>query len=211
MYICSRHKEAIEAVRCELANQAGDGTVFAMQADASNPASVDSLMNAASRDLPDLMGVVNNAGVLGPKGLLEDINWADWWRTIEVNLLGTMLCCHAILPVLRRAHYGKIINLSGGGATAPMPRMSAYAASKAAVVRFTETFAAECTGQNIDVNAVAPGALDTRMLEEVLVAGPEKVGSAHYDRAVRQKENGGASLDRQRSCVSFSCLGSPTE
>jgi len=84
-----------------------------------------------------------------------------------------------------------------------MPRMSAYAASKAAVVWFTETLAADCLGQNIDVNAVAPGALNTGMLEEVSVAGPEKVGSAHDDRAVRQKEHGGATQDRATELCVF--------
>ena len=74
-----------------------------------------------------------------------------------------------------QAHgYGKIIQLSGGGATNPLPRLSAYAASKAAIVRFAETLALEVKAFGIDVNAIAPGALNTRMLDEVLAAGPRR-------------------------------------
>ena len=87
-------------------------------------------------------------------------------------------CCRARrCRICRRSGYGKIVNLSGGGATKPLPRLSAYAASKAAVVRFAETLArgGEAT-TGIDVNAIAPGALNTRLLDEVLEAGPDKVG-----------------------------------
>jgi NAD(P)-dependent dehydrogenase (short-subunit alcohol dehydrogenase family) len=100
------------------------------------------------------------------------------------------------LPIFRRQAYGKIVNLSGGGATSPMPRISAYAASKAAVVRLTETLAEETMDCGIDVNAVAPGALNTRLLDEVLTAGPESVGASFYARAVKQREQGGAPLEK---------------
>jgi NAD(P)-dependent dehydrogenase (short-subunit alcohol dehydrogenase family) len=203
VYICARDKGAIGAARMELAEEAGESRVFAMQTDVADAASVAALVEAASRDLPDLLGIVNNAGMLGPKGMLEDLEWNEWWRTIQINLLGTVLCCRAVLPALRRANYGKIVNLSGGGATAPMPRMSAYAASKAAIVRFTETLAAEYAEYNIDVNAIAPGALNTRMLAEVLAAGPEKVGAAYYNRSVRQRAEGGASLTRAADLCAF--------
>jgi NAD(P)-dependent dehydrogenase (short-subunit alcohol dehydrogenase family) len=98
--------------------------------------------------------------------------------------------------------YGKIVNLSGGGATAPLPRLSAYAASKAAVVRLTETLAEELRAFRIDVNAIAPGALNTRMLQEVLEAGPVAVGEAFYNKALRQHESGGVPLEEgARLCV----------
>ena len=113
--------------------------------------------------------LVNNAGVLGPAGPLDDNDWDAWVETVRVNLLGTVAMCRAVLPGMRERGYGKIINLSGGGATAARPNFSAYAASKAAVVRFTETLAGELDG--IDVNAIAPGALPTRMLDEVLASG----------------------------------------
>jgi NAD(P)-dependent dehydrogenase (short-subunit alcohol dehydrogenase family) len=72
--------------------------------------------------------------------------------------------------------------------------LSAYAASKAAVVRFIETLAHETRAWHIDVNAIAPGALDTRMLDEILSAGPDVLGQAHYEQLLQQKRSGGAPL-----------------
>jgi len=81
--------------------------------------------------------------------------------------------------------------------------LSAYAASKAAVVRFTETLAVECAGADIDVNAVAPGAMNTRMLDQVLAAGPERIGEALYERVLQQKANGGAPPERAADLCVF--------
>jgi 3-oxoacyl-[acyl-carrier protein] reductase len=85
--------------------------------------------------------------------------------------------------------------LSGGGATKPLPFLSAYAASKAGLVRFGETLAEEVKEFGIDVNLVAPGALNTRLLDEVLEAGPERVGEAFYNAALKQRDAGGTPLE----------------
>jgi 3-oxoacyl-[acyl-carrier protein] reductase len=124
---------------------------------------------------------------------VEDVDWAEWVYTVEINLLASVNMCRAVLPLLKQQRYGKIIQLSGGGATKPMPRTSAYAASKAAVVRFAETLAEEVRGDGIDVNAIAPGAMNTRMLDEMLAAGPEKIGQAAYASVQKQKHSGGDS------------------
>jgi 3-oxoacyl-[acyl-carrier protein] reductase len=100
-----------------------------------------------------------------------------------------------VLPIFKAQRSGKIIQLSGGGATNPMPRISSYAVSKAGIVRFVETLAEEVREFGIDVNAIAPGALNTRLLDEVLDSGPEKVGRVFYERALKQKESGGSPLD----------------
>jgi 3-oxoacyl-[acyl-carrier protein] reductase len=109
----------------------------------------------------------------------------------------------AVLPHFKRQRYGKIIQLSGGGATNPMPLISAYAVSKAAIVRFVETLAEEVRGMGIDVNAIAPGALNTRMLEEILDAGPDKVGKVFYEHSLRQKETGGVGLSKGAELALF--------
>jgi len=201
--LCARDSALLERTRNELSRLAvGGQRILEQAADVSRPEEVRQIISRAENDLPRVDGLVNNAAVLGPADLVEKTEWEEWVRTIEINLLGTVLLCRGVLPVFRRQGYGKIVNLSGGGATAPRPRFSAYAASKAAVVRFTETLAQEVSGTGIDVNAVAPGALNTRLLDEVVAAGPEKAGS-EYERAMKQKQEGGESLERAAELCVF--------
>jgi len=206
--ICARSSERIERAGASLRASARDGQrVIATTADVSNPQQVKDLVANVVRELGGLDGLVNNAGIYGPKGLVEEVDWTEWTRAIEINLLGTVLPCREVVPLFRRAGRGKIVNLSGGGATAPLPRLSAYAASKAAVVRFTETLAEELRGSGIDANAVAPGALNTRLLDEVLAAGPDKVGKSFYERALKQKADGGAPLEKGAALCAFLLSG----
>ena len=165
-------------------------------ADVSRDEDCARVVDHAAREFGSIHILVNNAGVYGPKGRIEDVDWREWVRAVEINLLGSVLMCRHAVPHMRRQRCGKIIQLSGGGATNPLPNLSAYAASKAAIVRFAETLAEETRDSNIDVNAIAPGALNTRLLDEVLEAGPEKVGRAFFDRAVEQKQKGGAPMER---------------
>jgi NAD(P)-dependent dehydrogenase (short-subunit alcohol dehydrogenase family) len=140
--------------------------------------------------------LINNAGIHGSKNTIDDpeFDLENWIKAISINLMGTLNMCLAVVPYLKQNRHGKIINLSGGGATSPMPGMSAYASSKAAIVRFTETIALELKQYNIDVNAVAPGALNTRLLDDVLNNGNGKVTKEYYDKLLKQKETGGTPL-----------------
>jgi NAD(P)-dependent dehydrogenase (short-subunit alcohol dehydrogenase family) len=140
--------------------------------------------------------LVNNAGVYGPKGPSESVDLDEWSRALEINLLGTFIPTRFAIEQMKRKGGGKIVNLSGGGATNPLPRLSAYAASKAAVVRLTETLAEELREFSIMVNAIAPGALNTRFLDEVLQAGPELVGSTFFEKALKQRDTGGAPIEK---------------
>ena len=147
--------------------------------------------------------LVNNAGIYGPMGPIEEIDFDQFVSAIHINLFGTVLMCRAVIPLMRRQNGGKIINLSGGGGATALPRIDAYAASKAAVVRLTENLAIELADAGIDVNAIAPGALNTKMLEQVLEAGPEKVGQEFYDRSMRQRDEGGAGLEKGAALAVF--------
>jgi 3-oxoacyl-[acyl-carrier protein] reductase len=131
------------------------------------------------------------------------VDWDDWVEAVNINLIGTVLCCRLVVPWMRRQGAGKIILLSGGGATAPLPRISAYAASKAAVVRFGETLAEEVKDAGVTVNTVAPGALNTRLLDQVLAAGPDAVGQDFHARALRQAEVGGTPLETPTDLIAF--------
>ena len=167
--------------------------------------------NVCFRISPPTLGpveiLVNNAGVYGPKGSSESVSFVEWARAIEINLYGVFLPCQHGIRHMKRGGRGKIINLSGGGATAPLPRLSAYAASKAAVVRLTETLAEELREYSIDVNAIAPGALNTRLLGEVLSAGSDAVGKDFFDKAVKQRDSGGVPLERAAEFVCLSRFG----
>jgi len=186
--------------------RADGAPVEAVRADVSVPEDCARVVGAAEDRFGPVTVLVNNAGVYGPMGAIEDVDWGEWARAIEINLYGPVLMCRAVLPGMRARRYGKIVNLSGGGATAPLPNISAYAAAKAAVVRLTETFAEELRGSGVDVNAIAPGALNTRMLDEVLAAGPDAVGESFYGKALQQRDSGGAGLERGAALAVF--LGS---
>ena len=195
--LTARNEGLLDQARRELQSIAIPGQkVLAMRQDVADRKSCDAVIAKASSDLPNLSILVNNAGVYGPMGPIEEIDWEQWIEAIQINLMGTVYMCRAIIPHLKSHRYGKIINLSGGGATSPLPRISAYAASKAAVVRMTETLAEELREWNIDVNSIAPGALNTRLLDEVLAAGPQKVGRSFYQRSLKQRDEGGAPLER---------------
>jgi len=202
--LCARGAEQLHRAQAELAERArGSAQVLAMRADVSDPDDVGRLVQTTLAALGGLEILVCNAGVYGPKGPVHEVSWREWSQSIAINLMGTVLCCREILPHFLDRKYGKIVLLSGGGATKPLPFLSAYAASKAAVVRFGETLAEEVRGVGIDVNAVAPGALNTRLLEEVLAAGPTKVGRAFYEQALTQQAQGGTPLERGAALCVF--------
>lgn len=176
--------------------------VIALKADISAESDVKRLIQKAIKALRRIDILVNNAGVYGPKGFTGNVNSGAWIETVKINLFGVFFACKHILAHMKKNRSGKIINLSGGGATRPLPRISAYAASKAAVVRLTETLAEEYRGEGIDINAIAPGALNTRLLDEVIKAGPKAVGEIFYKKALKQKETGGVPLQKGASlCV----------
>lgn len=202
--VCGRDSDAVELAAAELDERAApDQRVLGEVADVSVPEDVQHLVDGAVAGLGGLTILVCNAGIYGPKGNVAEVNWAEWVRAIEINLFGSVLPARAVAAHFAERGYGKIIQLSGGGATGPLAGLSAYAASKAAVVRFAETLACELREHGVDVNAIAPGALNTRLLAEVLAAGPERVGSDFHRRALAQREDGGVPLQRGAELAVF--------
>jgi len=194
--ICARHSKSLYQAQQELIHFTSDPIkVLAKPTDISKLEQVEALISYTLAELGKIDILVANAGIYGTKGPLEDVDWEEWCEAIDINLKGTVLQCRAVLPHFKKQpSKKKIIILSGGGATKPMPFLSAYAASKAGIVRFAETLAEEVLPFNIDVNTIAPGALNTRLLDEVLAAGPDKVGQSFYNQAIKQKTDGGTSL-----------------
>ena len=206
--ICARDVELLARARQQLqhgALQPGQ-RVLTHRVDVSEVEDVQAVVAATVAGFGRIDVLVNNAGVYGPKGPIESVDWKQWLRAIEVNLYGSILMCRAVLPHFKAQSHGKIVQLSGGGATNPLPRLSAYAVSKAGVIRFIETLAEEVRNDHIDVNAIAPGALNTDMLNEILEAGPELVGKVFYERSLKQKQEGGVALENGAELAVF--LGS---
>ena len=187
---CARTATDVAQAQAELAAGLKHGQqLVGVTCDVADPAGVAILFAHVVR-LGPLHAVVNNAGIYGPIGPTEEVALADWTQAWQVNVTGTLLVCQHAIRVMKPRRAGKIINVSGGGATNPMPRFAAYAATKAAVVRLTETLAEEYRPDHIDVNAVAPGALRTRLTGQVLAAGPEKAGPEFFAKNKKWADEG---------------------
>ena len=142
------------------------------------------------------------AAIPGPIGPFVDQSPKAWAETIQVNLLGVMNACKAVLPHMIARREGKIIVLSGSGATAARPNFSAYAASKAALVRLVETIAEEIRDHNVQINCMGPGGTYTHMTDEILRAG-ERAGWKETEEALEVRRTGGVAPEKQIQLALF--------
>ena len=177
------------------------GESYAVVCDISSAKSVNDAVSFARKKCGLIDVLVNNAGVQPPMGPFAGVNIDEWKKNVKINLFGTLHCVQAVLPEMMQRKKGKIINLSGGGSTSPRPNFSAYAVSKTAIVRFTETLAVELREFNIDANAVSPGAVNTKMLDEVLLAG--HLAGKEASDAEKRKRSGGDDPEVAAELVCF--------
>jgi 3-oxoacyl-[acyl-carrier protein] reductase len=191
--LAARTSSELEGVAAQI--KTAGGTVAVVPTDVTDTSQVRKLVDTTIRSFGTVDILVHAAGVYGPIGPSWEVDAQKWLDSVNINLFGTFLICQAVIPYMIRARAGNIIMFSGGGATAPLPRFSAYAASKAAVVRLSETLAVELKEFNIRVNSIAPGAVDTKLQDEVLAAG-EKAGALH-GRMRRIRETGEGATPRE--------------
>lgn len=142
------------------------------------------------------------AAIQGPIGPLLETSPKAWVETIHTNLIGVMNSVRAVLPAMIERRSGKIIVLSGGGAAMGRPNFSAYASSKAAVVRFVETVAEEVSDHNVQINCMSPGGTYTSMTDEILGAG-ERAGWKEIEDARQVRITGGTSPEKQLQLALF--------
>lgn len=198
LVLVARDGAALEGVREELT--AGDHVCCALDVRCE-----EDWREARSAIAPRgrLDGIVTAAAVLPPVGPVGTWDAAAFRSSLDVNVMGTLLPILTSLDFMRDRG-GSVVTFSGGGATRPMPRYDAYAASKAAVVRLTENLASELAGAGIRFNSVAPGFVATEMHEATLSAGPGLSGAAYFEKTRQIVASGtGDSPERAASLVAF--------
>ena len=204
LMICSRNHIQLKKAYLKLNKiKSRNQKIYYLATDISSSVEVKKLVKLTLDKFKKIDILVNNAGIYGPMGNIEKTNWNKWVRAIEINMLGSVLLCREVIPGFKKNNKGKIIQLSGGGAASPLPLISSYAVSKAGIVRFIENLSEEVKNYNIDINAVAPGPLNTDMLKEVLKAGQNKVGKKFYNKSLEQKKSGGTPFNKVCDLILF--------
>jgi NAD(P)-dependent dehydrogenase (short-subunit alcohol dehydrogenase family) len=199
--LCARSPGELEEARSAIERET-NARVFAHPVDVDNEQAVVDFVDRTERELGSPHALVCAAGILGAVGSFEETSSAEWERAVRVNLFGAARCIRALLPGMRRRGSGRIVLFSGGG-QGPLPRRTSYAASKGAIWRLTESLGAELAPAGIFVNAIAPGAVNTRFLDDLLVAGPDRAGSDAHQKAHEQQRQGGNSAERAADLALF--------
>ncbi len=193
LVLAARNEQELAGAEAEIT--APGGEAIAVRADVTSQMATQRLVQRAVERFGRIDILVNNAGISGPIGPLQENDIEDWVQTINVNLTGTFLACRAVIPIMLEQGGGKIINLSGAGVANAWSNMSAYCASKAAVVRMTEVLAQELQDRNILVNALGPGSVHTSMWDRMTEEAAQAGASYIHEIGVRVTSGGGASID----------------
>jgi 3-oxoacyl-[acyl-carrier protein] reductase len=188
VYVCARRQDRLDEVTQH------DTIAKGHVCDVADEAQVTAFVRWLQGQTPTVDVLLNCAGAFGAIGPTEETDSDEWFGTIKVNLFGTYLMTKHVLPLMADSPDPRIINFSGGGAFSPFPNYSAYACSKAAVVRLTECQAAELAPKGVTVNALAPGFIPTEAHEKTLAAGAERAGTLHYQRTQAVLAAGGAPM-----------------
>ena len=204
LFLVARDSAALaDLAKCLRGERHGDQKAVIFSSDLSLPATASELISNVVAEFGAVTALINNAAIVGPIGPLWENNFAEWEETIRVNLLAPAQLCALTIPLMQNQGYGKIVNLSGGGATGPRPYFSAYATAKVGLVRLTEILAHETRNMHIDINCIAPGVMATSMLEEIKAAGPKRVGSNEFAQLQQLPGDPADALDRAAELAEF--------
>jgi NAD(P)-dependent dehydrogenase (short-subunit alcohol dehydrogenase family) len=202
VFICSRNERDVQDT-CREIDPEGK-RMLGIPADVSVRQSCKDLVDTAVEKMGGIDVLINNAGIIGEVGEFIESDLSSWEDAITTNLLGTVYCTRYALAHMKEKG-GKVINFAGAGVGSknPLPQFSSYYTSKMAIVGFTETLAKEVAPHNIQVNCIAPGAINTGITDYILAQGEEKVGSSMYEKTKKQKENGGDSEEKIFELIAF--------
>jgi 3-oxoacyl-[acyl-carrier protein] reductase len=189
--LCARSGGEVAEVGVSIGDRFGV-RVVTQAVDVSSEPQVAGFAGLAEARLGGVDVLVNNAGVYGPVGPLTSVDLVAWVAALDIDLLGVVHAIRCFAPLMETRGGGRIVNLAGGGIGGPNQpaNVSAYTCSKAAVVSLTETLARELEPAGIRVNALAPGAISTSLIDTVIEAGPERAGTEFHATSVRQREGG---------------------
>ena len=191
--LTARNYQVLEEVAHSLPERTNQSKMV-FQCDLSSERDVDKLVNNLNANLPRLNALINNAATHGPIGPLVSNSMVSWREALQVNLFAPVSICRGTVGLMSRSGGGSIINISGGGATSPRANFTAYASSKVALVRFSETFALEVGANNIRVNCISPGTMKTSLLEEIIKCGSDISGEHEFSAAKKILAEGGGTM-----------------
>jgi NAD(P)-dependent dehydrogenase (short-subunit alcohol dehydrogenase family) len=198
--LLGRSKAELDLAQLEI-EHAG-GTALRIRTDVTDYEQVQAAVDRMKVQHGGVHVLICAAALQGPIGHVTENPISVWVDTIQTNLIGVMHCVRAVLPHMTDRRSGKVIVLSGVGSSISRPNFSAYAASKAAVVRFIETVAEEVREHNVQLNCMGPGPTYTHMTDEVLRAG-DRAGWKEAEDALKIRHTGGMAPEKQIQLALF--------
>jgi NAD(P)-dependent dehydrogenase (short-subunit alcohol dehydrogenase family) len=181
--ICDVSDEALAAAGAKVKLEA------AVKADVSSEDDVARLFDIAQKTLGGLDALINNAGIAGPTGGVDEITPQDWRRCIDICLTGQFLCANRAVPLLKAAGGGSIVSMSSAAGRHGYAFRTPYAAAKFGVIGFTQSLAKELGPHGIRVNAILPGIIEGPRIEGVIGARAKQVGVSHEEMKGRYLQN----------------------
>lgn len=181
--VCDVDDGQLEAFKSRFPDQ------HTFKADVSDDDAVKALLEFAQEQLGGLDALINNAGIAGPTGGVEDVDPDEWRRCVDVCLVGQFLCAHFAVPMIKQAGGGAIVNMSSAAGKHGYAFRSPYSAAKFGVVGFTQSLAKELGQDNIRVNAILPGIVEGPRIDSVIAARAEQLGLSHAEMETKYLEN----------------------
>ena len=175
IFVCDVVDEALAAFAAEFPSAGW------IKADVSDEADVDRMFEAVAAHLGGLDALINNAGIAGPTGGVDEITPADWRRCIDVCLTGQFLCARRGVPMLKAAGGGSIVNMSSAAGRHGYAYRTPYSSAKFGVIGFTQSLAKELGPAKIRVNAILPGMVEGPRIEGVIRARAAHLGIAYEE------------------------------
>jgi len=161
-------KEAVQGI------EAAGGLAWGIRADVAREGDVRAMVDAVLSRASRIDALVNAAGIGSPRPVtIDEATLAEWETVCGVNLTGTLLCCRAVIPAMRRSGGGAIVNIASELGLVGSPRSAMYGATKGAVVQLTRALAVDHAGDHIRVNCVCPGPVDTPLLRASVNRSPD--------------------------------------